>query len=371
MSEWPAYTTGEKGTGFVEPFCVDDAIKGRTAVINKQANILFIQTSICGYGAESQDARSQHSYYHRLIHASLARSAFTSEGFQVLGNQLATVARHAYFAKQMDAVEQASQLMLAVPVSDLLRSVARYYQALCKWRRREIETPRQLRAMLEDAPPQFRARALQAVGLAYHEFGEVDTALHHYVEAGKASVECDLVTLAYSQSMTAIVRGIHGDHKQALDHLEELFPLVRAVGKYYPVLYYDFLNSLAVELAEVGRIAEADQACAVALASPFAAVHPNWAETRAEIAAKRVSATHSIVAVNRAPEIAPSPLAKPRREPKPVGAPAFTWPRFKKTSVQRAPRIAACATIPHDETTQTIIERVLTCVGSRAPPLAC
>ncbi|HYV03566.1 MAG TPA: hypothetical protein VFB82_03210, partial [Blastocatellia bacterium] len=182
---------------------------------------------------------------------------------------------------------------------------------------------------------------------------------------------CDLVTLAYAQSMTAIVRGIQGDHGQALAHLEELFPLVRTIGKHYPVLYYDFLNSLAVELGEVGRITEAEQACAVALASPFAGVHPNWAETRDEIAAKRISATPSIVAVTRALEAAPSRLAEPTRKTKPAGARALTWVRYQKTSVQRASRIAACATIPHDETIQTIFERVLTCIGSRAPPTRC
>jgi tetratricopeptide (TPR) repeat protein len=255
-----------------------------------------------------------------------------------------------------------------LPISDQLRSVARYYQALCRWRRGEIDSPRQFEHAVEEAPPQYRARALQAVGSAYYECGEVDAALPFYFEAGRAATSCDLVTLAYSQWMTAEVRGIHGDHQQAVEDLERLFPLVRAVGKYFPVLYYDFLNSLAVELGEVGRIAEAEGACAIALASPFAAVHPNWIETRDEIAAKRVSATPSIVAVNHAPEAAPSPLAEPKRKPKPLGTLAFTWPRCKKTSVQRTSRIAACATIPHDEITQTILDRVLVCIGSRAPP---
>lgn len=332
---------------------------------NKQANILFIPTSIGGPGAESLDARSQHSYYHRLIQASLVRSALTSEG---LGSQLASVARHAYCAKQMDAVDQASRLMLAVPVSDQLKGVARYYQALCRWQRGEIHSPRQFEQAVAVTPPYFRARTLQAIGLVYHESGDVDAALPFYLAAAKAASNCDPLTLAVSHRMIAVVRSVCGDHKQALADLENLFPLVRSVGKCYPSSYYDYLNSLAVELAEVGRITEAEQACAIALASPFAGVHPNWTETRDEIAARRVAATPSVVAVHRAFEAARSSPAQPRRKPKPLGTLALIWPRRKKTSVQRASGIAAFATVPHDETTQAILDRVLICVGSRAPP---
>lgn len=335
-------------------------------MINKQANILFIPTSIGGYSAEPRDSLSQFGYFQRSIYASLTRSIYASEEFQVLGRQLAAIARHAYFAKQVDAVEHAAQLILGLPVSYELRNVAQYYQTLCRWRRGEIDGPRQFEQLVEQAPPRLRARAFQAVGSAYYECGDVETALPFYLAAGRAAANRDLVTLAYSQSMTAIVCGIHGDHKQALADLESLFPLVRAVGKHYPILYYDFLNSLAVELAEVGRIAEAEGACAIALASPFAAVHPNWTETRKEIAAKQLVATPSVVAITRA---APSPKAAPKHNQKRLGKLSLVWTNCEKPFFQRTSRIAASVTIPHDvELTQTILNRVLVCIGSRAPP---
>jgi hypothetical protein len=51
-------------------------------------------------------------------------------------------------------------------------------------------------------------------------------------------------------------------------------------------LRYDYLNSLAVELAETGRIEEAKDAIGIALRSPFADRYPNWTATRGEIADK-------------------------------------------------------------------------------------
>jgi tetratricopeptide (TPR) repeat protein len=184
----------------------------------------------------------------------------------------------------MDVVEQASQVMLALPNSDHLNSVARYYQSLCLKQRRDFELARRsLESVVEGTMPQYRARALQIIGATYHESGEPDAALPFYLAAGKLGADCDLPTLAESQRMTAVIRSIHGDHKQALADLERLFPLVRAIGKLYPVLYYDFLNSLAVELGEVGRVAEAEAALSIALTSPFASAYPEWSETRDEI----------------------------------------------------------------------------------------
>lgn len=339
-------------------------------MINKQANILFIPTSISGNSAEPQVALSRYGFYQQLIYPSLARSTYKLEGLQVLARRLEAIAQHAYLARHMDVVEHASQVMLALPIADRLENVVRYYQALCKRSHGDIVSARQaLERVVEEASPKYRARALQVIGLTYHECGEVDAALHFYLLAGKAAANCDLSTLVETRRVTAVVRSIHGDHKQALKDLETLFPLTRAIGKYFPSLYHDLLNSLAVELGEVGRVTEAEAACAIALASPFARAYPEWSETRDEIAAKRVSATRSVVAFNRAPEAAPSPQAAPERKPKPVGRRALNWPSRKKTFLQRAFKtIAATSAIPHDGITQSILDRVLICIGPRAPP---
>src|SRR3977135_2786178 len=106
-----------------------EASKGKAAIMNRQASILFnISSSISGKSLALQEPTAPHSYYQQLIYASLARSIYTTEGFQSLGRQLANIAHHAYLVRQIETVDQASRLMLALPISKDLKGVAHYYQ---------------------------------------------------------------------------------------------------------------------------------------------------------------------------------------------------------------------------------------------------
>lgn len=293
----------------------------------------------------------------------------------------------------MDAVEQASQIMLALPIADQLEGIAKYYQALSNWRRGDVSTARRsLEAVAEESTPQYRARALQIIGLTYHDRGEIDTALSFYIAAGKASGNCDFLTQVESHRMIAVIRSCHGDHSRALEHLERLFPAVNAASKAFPVLYYDYLNSLAVELGEVGRVTEAEGALSIALASPFAAAYPEWAETRDEIAAKRKAASRSAVAIHRvleadrtratdrthevhraiearrATDAALATQAQSQRKPKPFSALAFIPQASNKDFFQRSTIKFPAKTTTATNNAASILDRVLICVGPRAPP---
>jgi tetratricopeptide (TPR) repeat protein len=334
--------------------------------MNRQASVLFkiMFSSSSGVSSALQGQIAQRSFYQQLICSSLTRSIHTSDGIQLLGRQLADVSHHAYFAKQIETVNQASRVMLALPISSELTGVARYYQAICAKRKGDIEEARQLleRARVE-APAQYRARALHVIATIYHEQGDIDEALPFYAIAAKTAGNCDPLTLVGSQSMIAIIRSLHGDHKQALDDLERLFPLVRAISKRYPALFCDYLNSLAVELGEVGRIDEAEAACAITLASPFCAAYPNWSETRDELQAKRASATPSIVSIGALPAPAPSP--RPALNQKP--ALAFICLARKNAFIQTSNAIALTA-IARVEISRDILERVRRSIHPRAPP---
>ena len=259
--------------------------------------------------------------------------------------------------------------MLALRISSRLKSVARHYQALCAKQKGDYENARKLlERVVEEAPAQYKVRAVQAIGATYHEQGEVDAALPFYVAAGKAAIDCDPMTLAWSQKMIAIVRSIHGDHQQALDDLERLFPLARAIGKHYPAFYYEFLNGFAVELGEVGRLDEARNVCQVTLASPFAPAYPEFAETRDELEAKRTSATPSIVAVSAAFEPAPSTQVQSSRDFKPLYSRAFIPSAREKASVQTSIAMAVIA-IAHLEISASILDRVRHSIIPRGPPV--
>src|ERR1700742_971828 len=94
--------------------------KGRTARMNEQANILFnfnISSSISGHSAGKIELSLQPSYLQRSLYAALARGLYIQDGFTVLGERLAAIARHAYLARQMEVMQEASSLMLALPLS--------------------------------------------------------------------------------------------------------------------------------------------------------------------------------------------------------------------------------------------------------------
>ncbi len=340
--------------------------------MNRQANTLFIPSSISSDQTGQQTPIKQNDYLQQLIRGLLTRHIYTIEGFQHLGRQLAAIIRQAHLARQLDVVEQVTQVMLALPISDELKNVGLFFQAKSLSWQKDFNRARQiLESVVEKATPKYEARALQCIGATYFESGQPGAALPFYLSAGKIAADCDLVTVVESQKMTAVVRSIHGDHKQALALLENLFPLVRAIGKYYPATYYDFLNSLAVELGEVGRINEAKAACSIALASPFAPAYPEWTETHDELEAKRTSATPSVITFSQAPEAKPGQELEPEENAAQLKAIAFSWLADNQTSQRAITTIAVDAAIDHNESTRTTLDQLGKSIRTRAPPAPC
>lgn len=369
-------------------------------MINKQANILFIPASISGISAERQDTLSQHSYYQELIYASLAREIHTRESIETLGRRLASVARRAYLARQTVVVETVSRVMVGLPLPDSLKAVARYYQLILL---REHSPRLSLENLLDDTalPLTYRARVLQTLGGTYIAESDPSTAIVLAMESlriATAPEVSDPLSTVEGIRQVALSHSINGDHKQALAQFERLFPLARAISTYYPAAYYDFLNGLAVELGEVGRIAEAEAALSIALASPFASAYPEWSETRDEIAAKRRSASPSVVAIHRVPNVdrtheadrshetdrthktdrateiehatnvALARQAQSQRQPKRLYVLAFESSPGNKDFFQRSTIKFPAKTLTALNNAASILDRVLICVGPRAPP---
>ena len=165
-----------------------------------------------------------------------------------------------------------------------------------------------------------------------------------------------------------IIQSFAGDHKGALHNLEKLWPLVNNIARQDPFYFYLYHNAVGVELGEVGRVEEAQAACKIALASPFASAYPEWNETRQELEAKRTSATASVVAINRAPEAEPSPQAEPLRKPHRSRSRLSAWLASENTLQRSSIKSAPIATIAGAQITQRILDRLLICIGPRAPP---
>jgi tetratricopeptide (TPR) repeat protein len=339
--------------------------------MNRRASILFNISSFSFSGDSAGEVKHSlpHNNIRRSIHAALVRSLYKQDGFESLGRHLVSIARHAYFARQITTLEQVSQLMLGLPISDQQKAVAHYYQAICVKRRGDIAGARDLLQLsLREAAPPDQAQVLLSLGATYFDSGEIELSLPYYIEAARAARDYDQITRVEALREVAIIRSIQGDHRQAKTELESLFPRYQAVGKYHPTLYYDFLNSLAVELGEVGRVVEAETICTQILASPFAVNHPHWSETRDELAAKRTAATPSVI-VPAALETLPSPQAHVEPEPEPARARSTISITLRRSDPLARPLMPANARLVGvSVSTCTILDQLAYSTLPRSPP---
>ncbi|MGH9825608.1 MAG: hypothetical protein ACREDR_20445, partial [Blastocatellia bacterium] len=114
----------------------------------------------------------------------------------------------------------------------------------------------------------------------------------------------------------AIARSILGDHNAALSMLESLLPAVREIARWYPADFFSHLNSLAIELGEVGRVDDANLVIDYALSTPFARNQPEWHDTKLELATKPRLVFPAFTMALGAP-VEPQPLNESEALPRP------------------------------------------------------
>ncbi len=223
------------------------------------------------------------------------------QSLNLLAERLIAIADRAYPFRQMDIVKQASDLLLGLPLPREFKSIAHYYKGFCIKRRGQFDEARALFEMVADeAPIRYRARAIIALGSIAFDSGDYQSATPLYIEGSRTALlarEFDPLAAYYTQFMLAVLRSVDGDHRGALTELEKIFTLVRAIGLHHPPIYYNYLNSLAVELLEVGQITEAQKVSKIVLASPYVAAYPEYRETGIDIALRARRASRSVVSL--------------------------------------------------------------------------
>jgi tetratricopeptide (TPR) repeat protein len=368
---WPASATGAKGAELVSlPFSKDANISG-TASTQKAAkrSRFFIDLSSGKKLAEPEGLAGRENSFRHFVGRTLAWVA-NCQSLDELGHWLVQLAQHAYCLRDSAMLQELSQVLLNLP-TPAFRHIGQYYQALALRQTGKIEEAFSLvQEVADKAPPVYRGRAIQTMGAIHHRQGRVDEALRFYTEALRVTsrgIDGGLLTALLVHLQMARAKSQTGDHRGALVDYERLFPLVRIVSRQNPLYYYFYHNEVAVEFGEMGRIAEAGEACKIALASPFAHAYPEWSQTRQELEGKRTAATRSIVAIGRTPEAEPSPQIETKRQPEPSRRLSFTWPASNKASFQRS-----VTPFPAKATSSfkavSILDRVLDCIGPRAPP---
>lgn len=262
-----------------------------------------------------------HAGFYQGIVQTLIRSFKRNLTSADLAAKLASIADHAHTSRQFDLVGCVGKLLLELPFSRRWESVAHYYEALSLNRGSRGDTASagtMFEQVADKASLQYRARAMLALGANSLAASDNRTATFFYREAMRIGARDDAfapATLCFASWMTAVVKAMEGDHRGALADLESMFPLVRLASSVQPYAYYEYLNTLAVELTEAGRLEEARNASRIVLASPFASAYPEWRETRDEIQLKGLRSSRSVVAFgHKIPEpsnLVRLPLPKP------------------------------------------------------------
>jgi tetratricopeptide (TPR) repeat protein len=309
----------------------------------------------------------------QLVLSLLAQAANSRQVLNELTRKLIGLAEHAFSLRDASTLEEASLVLMNLPI-DKARQIGTYYQALAlSTKRKRSEALTLLEEVIDNVPLAYTARTLLASGAIHHYKGQIDDALRFYKEAILTALPeygHDLQTTLVSCLNISAIKSLNDNHREALTDLEKLAPVMLMVAKQSPLYYYYYHADLAYELSQVGRLAEAEAACAVALASPFAHAYPEWSETRDEIAAKRQSASPSIAAINGLPTTNASPQIEQERKPESSIAPAFYWPAGEKFFLQRASiAIAAKTAIACFRIIKRTLERVRLSLGPRAPPV--
>ena len=257
------------------------------------------------------------------------------------------VADLAYGRRDALTLERAGRELVSLPVEQAQNAGLYYCAIAAKWQGRTTEA----QAMLGAVRGPYQARALHALGAIEHAAGRFDKATRFYSEAINANTSRDTFATISAQFQVSAIKSLNGDHSQSLNDLLSLWPIVRVAAKSHPHLWPTLQNEIAFELLQLGKVREARQAMAIAIASPIAIQYPEWHETAAEVEA----ATPQTILV-----VVPARLPQRRPQQKVIIRLLCVELRARrkliKPTIRRAPII------------RSMVERVATVAPIHAPP---
>ena len=199
-------------------------------------------------------------------------------GFQELGQKLVREIETAQAFRQIGRVDELSLILSGLPIREH-QLIGQYYQGMCV--QHIGGNAKDIFERVVEESRTYKTRALMSLAMAEARRGDYDEELKYFKEASKTTNNPSLI-VEVSRGI-GIVRAKEGDHEQSVKEFERIFPLIKYTT---PISYYQYLNSFAVELAEVGRLEEASKICDVLLAFPYVFAYPEWRETAEEIRLK-------------------------------------------------------------------------------------
>ena len=172
------------------------------------------------------------------------------------------------------------------------------------------------------APDTYKLKAMLALGSIAIRRKDFDSAMCYFQETARGDLNASLQAIRG----IGVLKSFAGDHRHAIRDLESILPAMKYAP---PHIYFDLLNSYAVELGEVGRKDEARSIMRFVLASPFIQAYPEWRETAEDLRPSR----RSMVTVGAIPyNVLAMPEREPnqRRLPEPTPAQIFDLAKWKK-----------------------------------------
>jgi tetratricopeptide (TPR) repeat protein len=200
--------------------------------------------------------------------------------YRKLGNRLIRKAEAAHAFRQFDIVKEVGQILFNFPIKEY-SSIGLYFigVAFNSCGNGDQDKAKSIFERVADsAPDRYRAKAILSLAAVSFNTRDYDSALYFYNETLKAA---PLGSASIQAIRTiAMLKGMAGDHHRAAKDLENLCSLIKYAP---PHVYFDCLNSLAVELGEIGRKNEARNIIRHVLASPYAFAYPEWQSTADEL----------------------------------------------------------------------------------------
>jgi hypothetical protein len=225
--------------------------------------------------------------------------------YEALGERLLKRIGVAQVFRDLAAVEELARVLRHLPIPRY-RLIGEYYEVWLRSRRRDYDVAQLERVI--DQCDDFKARGLMLRAAIEGYKGDLGAEMYFYKEAMTAAPT--ISEYLYSAMGMAVVKAKEGSHAAAIKDLESMLPHLRYAD---PLVYFDTLNSYAVELAEVGRREQARHIAARVVATPFAYAYPAWLETAEELrVAERCTVMISTPA--RVAEVEP-PAPQPQSSP--------------------------------------------------------
>lgn len=204
-----------------------------------------------------------------------------------LGKWLVAECEKAQAFRETNKLKEMSLILSGIPIQEY-QLIGQFYQGYTG----VSQNPHKIFENVIEKSKTYKSIALIALATLELQAGNCDSGIQFCNEAIRYTRNAS--TMMHAARSIAVIKSVEGFHTTALKDLGEIAPLARYVS---PVAGYQYYNSCAVELAEVGRLEEARNISNIVLASPYANAYPEWRETSDDIERKGYRSSRSFLPI--------------------------------------------------------------------------